>query len=155
LHGQRKSRRKVILSTSNALDKRPVPRDDLEQVVACQSAFMTAAKVLVLGGIVGSIFVMVVLSMTFMKFFARGRTLLNLLLAIAISAVLIAFYYYVRATVGLSSSADAVAAVVMLVLSGAFIARRPRAVEIEQSWLGVGGRAILGLLVLGLVLMAL
>ncbi len=113
---------------------------------------MTAAKVLTLVGIVGFVVAMSLLSTAFLKFFARGQTYTVLLFAVAISTVLVAFYFYAKATMGLPSSTDAVAGIAMLVLSGVFIASRSRRRGVETAGrLGVGARTILGLLVLGSV----
>lgn len=74
----------------------------------------------------------------------------------AISTLLIAVYYYVKAASGLPSSADSVATMVMLVMTGVLITRRARAYGIEKiGWLGVGGKTILTLLAFSWVLVGL
>ncbi|MEH2512580.1 hypothetical protein V1291_003934 [Nitrobacteraceae bacterium AZCC 1564] len=94
---------------------------------------------------------------TFLKFFARpltwGQALIISIFCFAITAVLLAVYFFVKATTGIPSFADSFATIPMLIVTGVLITWRARAYGIEKTgWLGIGGKTILSLLAFGWVL---
>jgi hypothetical protein len=121
---------------------------------------MTVAMVQLIINLGTLILLMSLLATAGLKFFARpltvGQAFIISVFSFSISTVLIALYYYVKASMGLAPSADAVAGIVMLVLSGVLITQRAQTYGIKKTgWLGVGGKTILALIALSWVLVGL
>jgi hypothetical protein len=121
---------------------------------------MTEAMVRVIASLTAFTVFMSLLATIGLKFFARslswGQAFIISIFSFAISALVIAVYFYVKAASGIPSSADSVATIVMLVLTGVLITRRARAYGIEKTgWLGVGGKTILSLIAFSWVLVGL
>jgi hypothetical protein len=121
---------------------------------------MTEAIVRVIIGMAAFILLMSLLATAGVKFFARplsfGQAFIISVFSFTISTLLIAVYFYVRASMGIPSAADSVATIVSLLLTGVLITRRARAYGIKKTgWLGVGGKAMLALLAFSWVLVGL
>jgi hypothetical protein len=94
------------------------------------------------------------------RFFARplsfGRAFIISVFSFTISTLLIAVYFYVKASMGIPSVADGLATIVSLLLTGVVITRRAQAYGIKKTgWLGVGGKTMLALVAFSWVLVGL
>jgi hypothetical protein len=112
---------------------------------------MTEAIVRVIIGLAAFILLMSLLATAGVKFFARplsfGQAFVISVFSFTISTLLIAVYFFVKASMAIPSAADGVATTVSFLLTGVLITRRARAYGIKKTgWLGVGGKTMLALL---------
>src|SRR5258706_558080 len=103
---------------------------------------MTEAMVRVIISLGAFILFMSFLATAGIKFFARpltfGQAFTISIFSFTISTLLIAVYFYVKASMGVPSSADSVATIVLLLLTGILITQRAQAYGVKKTgWLGV------------------
>jgi hypothetical protein len=118
---------------------------------------MIEAIVRIIVGLAAFVLLMSFLATAAVKFFARplsfGQAFIISVFSFTISTLLIAVYFYIKASMGLPSAADGVATIVSLLLTGVLITRRARAYGIKKTgWLGVGAKTILALIAFSWVL---
>jgi hypothetical protein len=111
---------------------------------------MTEAIVRVIVSLAAFIPLMSLLATAGVKFFARplsfGQAFIISVFSFTISTLLIAVYFYVKASMGIPPATDGLATMVSLLLTGVLITRRARAYGIKKTgWLGVGGKTMLTL----------